>query len=108
MAEKTLTIYTKEKKSRDGKIFRVSNYLAPNGKWYDVKFTAKCGVYPVNNGFNDVKLNTKDISIQHKKINDVEKNIIWVRKVTEIVENTEKNKELEQKRNAEIDDLFLF
>ena len=52
---KTLTIYSKEKKTKDGKTFLVFSYVK-NDKWYDVRFTQKCSLRPTEKGYIDIEV----------------------------------------------------
>ena len=102
---KTLTIYSKEKKTKDGKTFLVFSYVK-NDKWYDVRFTQKCSLRPTEKGYVDIEVDEKDVSIQTKKFDDKVKNICWINRVLSYAVNIAKNDELAKRKADAIAELF--
>lgn len=102
---KTLTIYSKEKKTKDGKTFLVFSYVK-NDKWYDVRFTQKCSLRPTEKGYIDIEVDDKDVSIQIKKLDDKVKNICWINRVLSYSVNIAKNDELAKRKADAIAELF--
>lgn len=102
---KTLTIYSKEKKTKDGKTFLVFSYVK-NDMWYDVRFTQKCSIRPTEKGYIDIEVDDKDVSIQIKKLHDKVKNICWINRVLSCSVNIAKNDELAKRKADAIAELF--
>ena len=102
---KKLTIYSKEKKTTDGKAFLVYSYVK-NDKWYDVRFTKKCSLRPIEKGYIDIEVEDKDISVQTKKFDDKVKNILWINRLVSYSVNIEKNDELAKRKADAIAELF--
>lgn len=107
--QKTLTIYVREKATKEGRRFYTYSYVH-NSKFYDVKFGKACLSRPNSKGYYDIEVDTKDLSVQEKKtiVNDKEKitNILWIKNLINLKVNEEKNAELEAKKLAKINELF--
>lgn len=103
--EKTILIYGREKVTKDGRKFMTYSYVH-NDKWYEVKFTRKCEIRPMNKGYYDLTIDTDKVSIEKSTRNEKEYLILWIRELKSFVANEIKNKELQEKREKALADVF--
>lgn len=108
---KTITIYGRSFKSKNGSEFITYSYVSPKGDWFKVKFTKTCKNRPFEKGYILLTINPADTSvsrkeqIQHPEIKNINPTL-WIRNVISYDLDDLKNKEHTKKVQEELNDIF--
>lgn len=103
--EKTILVFGRERHTNDGRKFMTYSYVH-NNKWYEVKFTQKCTKRPLEKGYFDLTFDTNNIAVETSTRNGKVYQIMWIRDLKNYLPNELKNKELLEKREKALAELF--
>lgn len=105
--KQTIRVYTRELSMKDDskKKFVTHSYTKDGVKFYQVKFGLTAIASPKTKGYWLVELEKETCSIQPSKI-DGRNDILWIHDVYSVVKDEEYEKELEERRQRQLDDVF--
>ena len=110
--KKTIRVFGKELKTKEGRTFVKYSYTKDGKKFYDVHFGRQCYV-PSLTGYVLFELNSEEVSIQkgktiiNKKKEEVKTNdILWINKLDKATEDVEYNKQLAEKKLKELEEIL--
>lgn len=105
----TITIYSKELYTKDGRRFYVFTTHTKNGACFNVKFTRASNVAINQKGFFDLDVPEEALSLQKTKAQEDGRkfpDIIWINQVKSITPNTTRTLELRKQELEELKELF--
>lgn len=103
--EKTILIYGRERTTKDGRKFITYSYVH-NDTWFEVKFTRKCEIRPMNKGYYNLTIDTDNVAVEKSTRDTKTYLILWIRELKSFAINEEKNKELLEKREKALAEVF--
>lgn len=110
---KTIRIYGKERKLKDGRSYLVFSYVNSKGDWYDIKFKKTCNIVPKGIGYWLLTVDTKEVSLQTTKKPVTTNNttfipspIMWIGDVSRLIKDEEYENMLYAAKEKAIEEAF--